>query len=670
MANIETHLNNIKNALYGRDVRSSIHDSISSINEKAESVKGRQQHLESTFDQLIINNGNSNAEIVDARTGENGRAYSNLGKRLDSLDSQLEGIEEKINTSINVVEFMADGVDFAQAFQACIDYCKNNNCNKIEFPNNKTFEVSKTIRIPLEIEEINFNNCTLIPRINGEFANNFMIAYNSNEDVTDSNSWIGYSALKMSNVVFANDHTIKNMKGMFVGAKARIENIESRLMYNTFTYSVQYIDQHELRNVLLWDHQGDGFPIDISSKGDFKPKGDNFLIEDVEIGYFTDPSSSNNCIRIKGGNNVKIDRLINGKCHFEGCFVNLSRVHMEWGFIKFVNSCFSIKDSYFQHNNLEQHPYCIAILSNNGTSNPGSIENVHFSYDYWSNIKHERKVNPEIVISNDYGSPIHIKNISCGSYEFNGTKHSARVGILDENLNIVKTEIDNMDLVSHDSIINGFGVISLPNIVQTLPADYFIKVEKKRVKNSTDKVIDGVVKEHFTKWKENTGKFTYHVSYANSVKNRIGIKNTQTFDVYMNEGEEGSVVIRFNKAHLDTIKAGYLIVTRILNDGEWYSIATIPISDTNCEFVDDGYMIGFVPWYGIVKEDISHEWNDFYNTQISSRGKVVACGYDKPRIGNWNKFDEIICTDPNKNIYKWLCVEGGYPGAWKAVNFA
>ena len=81
-------------------------------------------------------------------------------------------------------------------------------------------------------------------------------------------------------------------------------------------------------------------------------------------------------------------------------------------------------------------------------------------------------------------------------------------------------------------------------------------------------------------------------------------------------------------------------------------------------------MIGFVPFYGIVKEDISHEWNDFYNTQISSRGKVVACGYDKPRIGNWNKFDEIICTDPNKNIYKWLCVEAGYPGAWKAVNFA
>lgn len=90
MANIQDKLNNIKNALFGKDVRNSIHDGIDAINKEVESTTNRQEHLETTFDQLTINAGNSNAEIVDARVGENGKSYAKLGDRLDSVDSQLE----------------------------------------------------------------------------------------------------------------------------------------------------------------------------------------------------------------------------------------------------------------------------------------------------------------------------------------------------------------------------------------------------------------------------------------------------------------------------------------------------------------------------------------------------------------------------------------------------
>ena len=62
MADIKTHLNNIKGALYGKDVRGSIHDGIDAINKEVESTTGRQVDLENTFDQLVINAGNSNAE--------------------------------------------------------------------------------------------------------------------------------------------------------------------------------------------------------------------------------------------------------------------------------------------------------------------------------------------------------------------------------------------------------------------------------------------------------------------------------------------------------------------------------------------------------------------------------------------------------------------------------
>ena len=81
MANIKNELNNIKNAMYGKDVRTSIHNGIDAINKEVENTIGRQVDLENTFDQLVINAGNSNAEIVDARVKSDGTSYSKLGDR-------------------------------------------------------------------------------------------------------------------------------------------------------------------------------------------------------------------------------------------------------------------------------------------------------------------------------------------------------------------------------------------------------------------------------------------------------------------------------------------------------------------------------------------------------------------------------------------------------------
>ena len=129
MADIKTHLNNIKGALYGKDVRGSIHDGIDAINKEVENTTGRQVDLESTFDQLVINAGNSNAEIVDARVKNDGTSYSKLGDRLDAVDSQLARIEGNID-KVSVKEFGAkgDGVtDDTWAFRNAINYASTNN---------------------------------------------------------------------------------------------------------------------------------------------------------------------------------------------------------------------------------------------------------------------------------------------------------------------------------------------------------------------------------------------------------------------------------------------------------------------------------------------------------------------------------------------------------------
>ena len=88
MANIKTHLNNIKGALYGKDVRNSIHDAI-----------------EQCYTDASIN-GNANMEVTQAR-GE----YETLGERLDDHASQLE---QKAN--LNSVFSMANmGQDVKEA---------------------------------------------------------------------------------------------------------------------------------------------------------------------------------------------------------------------------------------------------------------------------------------------------------------------------------------------------------------------------------------------------------------------------------------------------------------------------------------------------------------------------------------------------------------------------
>ena len=139
MANIKNELNNIKSALYGKDVRGSIHDGIDAINKEVENTTGRQVDLESTFDQLVINAGNSNAEIVDARVKNDGTSYSKLGDRLDAVDSQLAHI--KNFSTPEMFGAIGDGIaDDTYAIQQAI-----NNSNTVIFRGDKSYNISQII---------------------------------------------------------------------------------------------------------------------------------------------------------------------------------------------------------------------------------------------------------------------------------------------------------------------------------------------------------------------------------------------------------------------------------------------------------------------------------------------------------------------------------------------
>lgn len=94
MADIDNNLEQIRTAIYGKDVRESIASGIEAINIEVENTTEKQEDLESTFDQLIINSGNSNAEIVDARV--NTKTNTTYLKLKDRLDSEHEDLSNKM----------------------------------------------------------------------------------------------------------------------------------------------------------------------------------------------------------------------------------------------------------------------------------------------------------------------------------------------------------------------------------------------------------------------------------------------------------------------------------------------------------------------------------------------------------------------------------------------
>lgn len=116
MADIQTLLAKILNAVYGKDVRQSIHDSIKQcyydgkagtidLKERERATKA-EATINSRIDKLAALKAGSttgDAELVDARVGFDGTKYDNVGKAIRSqasmLDGYLSGVMQKGGTS-------------------------------------------------------------------------------------------------------------------------------------------------------------------------------------------------------------------------------------------------------------------------------------------------------------------------------------------------------------------------------------------------------------------------------------------------------------------------------------------------------------------------------------------------------------------------------------------
>ncbi len=132
MANIQNELNNIKNAMFGKDVRNSIHDAIKQC-----------------YDDASVNNDNANMEVKLARGVHNtlNDRLSESDKKQKELSSQLAHIEHQ---QLNVKSFGAKGdgiTDDLNSFNNTVDYAINNNIKKIILPSGK-YILYDTFKLP------------------------------------------------------------------------------------------------------------------------------------------------------------------------------------------------------------------------------------------------------------------------------------------------------------------------------------------------------------------------------------------------------------------------------------------------------------------------------------------------------------------------------------------
>lgn len=112
---IQEALNNIKNAVFGRDVRQSIHDGIDTINKESkadmeakqaviDTYTAKQDSLDQKYDRLLDEMSQANpslAEVVDARENEAGTVFTNLRERLNDADQRQTNSNAELSAEIS-----------------------------------------------------------------------------------------------------------------------------------------------------------------------------------------------------------------------------------------------------------------------------------------------------------------------------------------------------------------------------------------------------------------------------------------------------------------------------------------------------------------------------------------------------------------------------------------
>lgn len=96
---VDEAIKKLRAAWTGKEVRDRMADTIEAINDEVIDTTSKQEKLNTKFNDLIINAGNSNAEVATARKG-----HATVGDRLDEFDSQLDTKAQQVDLEVEKKE--------------------------------------------------------------------------------------------------------------------------------------------------------------------------------------------------------------------------------------------------------------------------------------------------------------------------------------------------------------------------------------------------------------------------------------------------------------------------------------------------------------------------------------------------------------------------------------
>lgn len=121
MANIKDKIAQIRQAIFGKEVRESIASGIEAINEEVENTTARQDNVEAQFQAVLDETTDKDVisapEITAARVGADNTTYSNLKTRLDTEHQQVMSqlADEVLRLQTDIVSLNNSKIDKSEA---------------------------------------------------------------------------------------------------------------------------------------------------------------------------------------------------------------------------------------------------------------------------------------------------------------------------------------------------------------------------------------------------------------------------------------------------------------------------------------------------------------------------------------------------------------------------
>lgn len=570
---------------------------------------------------------------------------------ISEIRTDLAEIENKTSHFVNIKLFGAkcDGVtDDSVAIQKAIDSISSSPLisKNVEFVGRCL--ITKTIHIPRYLI-VNFNHCVIIPQGNN-FTNGFAFSINS-KSVVDWDYKYSINTTYINNFIMENPDNL-NVKAFYVATSTTFNNIRTSGLYQTIKVIDKYIDAIKINIATISNHKGELYSIEqynVNNKlGTIN--GDNWIISGIQI-----EGENRKLIRMNGNNsNVTLKNITNGHFYLERVEALLENIYIENGDIKIVNANVTLKDSTIYGMNLR-------ILTNeNGESKPCVLDNVKMTYFYWGddNGLGKGQFIPSILISDDFKSPIHVRNCGQGIPRTFNCMNGLFINKVSKTNLLTDLPFFNQNshIMSLESVFNVNGVISNSQYDSYLAdCNFSVTKQEKLVIYNSDELL-----ERGLPWKGATGNYYYKISVITDYARRIG--KSQTFGpILMTQGERKIVEI-VDQSGVN--RNNFVIIERGISENNYVDMAILSVTNNSDSFIDTFNSANYTTFKTITTSPTS-VLNDFYATSKNISTDNVTCIGSLPTVGTWKRGDRIISrTMASGTPRAWICTLGGSPGNW------